>query len=235
MNIKKLFGFTLAEVLFSMAIIGVVAAMTMPTLSKNFHDKLYTTQIKKTYGEIESVIEKYMSDKRTEDLRELRGAYTAAQVADDLARNYFDVTLDCGGGSTYTSGCFAAQGQYKTYNKTAIDKIRIHNGSCTKAVLLSTSTALCITVGGLADDLIGFEIDVNGPKPPNTAGRDLFTLAVSSNGNLQDPNCGFSLAGSPAACPCTATSYNVKFGSGFLHKLIEKGWKMDYSECEGVN
>ncbi len=234
MNIKKLFGFTLAEVLFSMAIIGVVAAMTMPTLSKNFHDKLYTTQIKKTYGEIESVIERYMSDKRTERISELAAGINGEQIAEDLVKNYFDVTLDCGGGSTYTSGCFAAQGQYKTYNKTAIDKIRIHNGDCTKAVLLSTSTALCINVsGGTADDVIGFEIDINGPKPPNTAGRDLFTLAVTNSGDLRDPRCEPGIGG--LTCSCSATSYTLRKGSGFLNKLIKNGWKMDYKGCAGVN
>ena len=35
-QIKKIFGFTLAEVLITLGIIGVVAAMTLPTLIQNY-------------------------------------------------------------------------------------------------------------------------------------------------------------------------------------------------------
>src|SRR5574344_629312 len=49
-NIKKHIAFTLAEVLITLAIIGVVAALTIPTLIKNYQQKQYETQLKKTYS-----------------------------------------------------------------------------------------------------------------------------------------------------------------------------------------
>lgn len=39
-------GFTLAEVLITLGIIGVVAAMTMPSLIQNYRKKEATTRIK---------------------------------------------------------------------------------------------------------------------------------------------------------------------------------------------
>ena len=45
-------GFTLAEVLITLGIIGVVAAMTMPTLMTNYQKKSTATQLKKTYATI---------------------------------------------------------------------------------------------------------------------------------------------------------------------------------------
>jgi len=40
---KKDFAFTLAEVLITLAIIGVVAAMTIPTLVANYQEKSWNT------------------------------------------------------------------------------------------------------------------------------------------------------------------------------------------------
>lgn len=38
-RLKKVFGFTLAEVLITLGVIGVVAAMTIPTLMTNLQNR----------------------------------------------------------------------------------------------------------------------------------------------------------------------------------------------------
>jgi len=43
-------AFTLAEVLITLAIIGVVAAMTIPTLISNYQEKVTVTKLKKAYA-----------------------------------------------------------------------------------------------------------------------------------------------------------------------------------------
>ncbi len=43
-------GFTLAEVLITLGIIGVVAAMTIPTLVQNYKKKIVETKLKKVYS-----------------------------------------------------------------------------------------------------------------------------------------------------------------------------------------
>lgn len=45
-------GFTLAEVLVTLGIIGVVSAMTVPTLMQNYQRDSYTTQLHKVYNEV---------------------------------------------------------------------------------------------------------------------------------------------------------------------------------------
>ena len=45
---KKRFGFTLAEVLITLGIIGVVAAMTIPTLIQNTNSVKFASQFKKS-------------------------------------------------------------------------------------------------------------------------------------------------------------------------------------------
>ncbi len=51
----KKFGFTLAEVLITLGIIGVVAAITMPTLIKNYQKQATVNKIKKFYTNINQV------------------------------------------------------------------------------------------------------------------------------------------------------------------------------------
>lgn len=51
MFLKKI-GFTLAEVLITLGIIGVVAAMTMPTLVSKYRQRALETAFKKTYSNL---------------------------------------------------------------------------------------------------------------------------------------------------------------------------------------
>ncbi len=46
----KNLGFTLAEALITLGIIGVVAAMTVPVLISNTNGAKYRSQLKKTYS-----------------------------------------------------------------------------------------------------------------------------------------------------------------------------------------
>lgn len=52
MTTKALFGFTLAEVLITLGIIGIVAAMTIPTLMTNNQSKKLKSQFLKSYSTI---------------------------------------------------------------------------------------------------------------------------------------------------------------------------------------
>ena len=49
-NNSRKIAFTLAEVLITLGIIGVVAAMTLPSLIQNYHEKQRVTQLKKAYS-----------------------------------------------------------------------------------------------------------------------------------------------------------------------------------------
>lgn len=54
--IKKSLAFTLAEVLLTMTIIGIVAALTIPTLHYQRVKKEYTTKLKNFYSKMENAI-----------------------------------------------------------------------------------------------------------------------------------------------------------------------------------
>ena len=53
---RKKFGFTLAEVLITLGVIGVVAAMTMPTLIKHYQQHETVNRIKQTYSILSNAV-----------------------------------------------------------------------------------------------------------------------------------------------------------------------------------
>ena len=50
---KTKFGFTLAEVLITLGIIGVVAALTLPSLVTNYQKQVTVNKLKKFYNGLE--------------------------------------------------------------------------------------------------------------------------------------------------------------------------------------
>lgn len=87
-------GFTLAEVLVTLGIIGVVSAMTVPTLMQNYQRQSYVTQLHKVYNEFSQAAERYKNDNNYLNLSESR----VRGNADELKRffnSYFKVVKDC--------------------------------------------------------------------------------------------------------------------------------------------
>lgn len=59
---KKSFAFTLAEVLITLGIIGVVAALTLPTVIANYQKQQTVTKLKKAYSILGQVMQKSVAD-----------------------------------------------------------------------------------------------------------------------------------------------------------------------------
>lgn len=47
---KKIMAFTMAETLITLGIIGIIAAMTLPSLVAKYQSKVLSTQLKKLYS-----------------------------------------------------------------------------------------------------------------------------------------------------------------------------------------
>lgn len=65
---KVRFGFSLAEVLITLGIIGVVAAMTIPTLMVNYKAHQLHSQFLKSYSTIQQVFRRMEGDEVSLDL-----------------------------------------------------------------------------------------------------------------------------------------------------------------------
>ena len=65
---RRKIAFTLAEVLITLGIIGIVAAMTMPVLIDKHNKKVFVTQLKKGVNVIENSVRRFMFEENLEML-----------------------------------------------------------------------------------------------------------------------------------------------------------------------
>ena len=93
--LKAKTAFTLAEVLITLGIIGIVAAMTLPSLIGRWKDKEYEVRAKRSYSLIMQAIERYKAESGVYD--DLSGLFdttkTSKQVTEEFSKYFTAPTL----------------------------------------------------------------------------------------------------------------------------------------------
>ncbi len=180
-------GFTLAEVLVTLGIIGVVSAMTIPTLMQNHQRKVYVTQLHKVYNVVQQALLQYRTDRNAIDIKE--AGLTSKASMSEFFHKYFKVIQDCDKG--VADPCFADD--YKNINGNSVTDINgndWHGGAC---AVIADGSAICLDspvfTGASFEDgrtvtAGNVFVDVNGKQGPNIVGRDAFILAIFSDGVL---------------------------------------------------
>ncbi|MBQ8458954.1 type II secretion system protein [bacterium] len=206
-------GFTLAEVLITLGIIGVVAALTIPSLVNNYHKKQYYTQFMKARSILENAKRAYDDEDGSvsED-----GSYFSPLIESMSKHNKGELITDLSKITSY---------EIKALNGEIFAETDYFSSDCAAPVNIMFET-----IDGI--DFIycsawtgeGVMIDINGYRnKPNTYGRDIFyvdeinpeestnLIWLGSNGTWKDG--------------CS----NPKEDDGFTcaGRLLEKG-KMDY-------
>ena len=164
----KRFGFTLAEVLITLGIIGVVAAMTMPTLMNSTNGAQYKTAYKKALSVLSQAV---VLNVALDDYDLSQASETAAGKATDgssaslynLFNNRMNVVKTATTGTGWTASNnsnikFAQNSNYTLFFNDGITfTFKSNAGNCTEGNSGGTTTASkCYGV-----------IDVNGEKNPN--------------------------------------------------------------------
>lgn len=179
-NIIKKYAFTLAEVLITLGIIGVVAAMTIPTLISKYHEKQTYIRLKETHSIIAQALRSVEEEYGTPDdwnlSQETYKPEDSLKIAKILLTSV-KVAQDCG--VKANSSCMYT-GRYKylngndasPYGTYGIYKIVLMNGTSVSFGVFNE------------DQLIEFFIDTNGATPPNQIGRDFFAFGYFKNKGL---------------------------------------------------
>ena len=90
-------AFTLAEVLITLGIIGVVAALTLPSLIQKYQDQVLENQLKKTYSTISQGVQKAMADDGvsnfidTELYQSCKSPEQKSNACAQMVKKYFNV------------------------------------------------------------------------------------------------------------------------------------------------
>ena len=218
-------GFTLAEVLVTLGIIGVVSAMTVPSLMQNYQRQSYVTQLHKVYNEAQQAAQMVLTDTNAINLQE--AGLTTDEAIDAWVKKYFKVVKVCGNN---VDDCFAS-GEYKRLNGTEMSGIFV--GGAHQYVLASGAAIYAAKSSSFSGN-INFYVDINGKKGPNIIGRDVFATKIYSNGIMDDCACP-ELTSAPLTKEQRENSYEDhclagKEGCwwGCLGKIINDNWQMTY-------
>lgn len=211
---KKL-GFTLAEVLITLSIIGVVASMTMPALMTNTQEQQAITGLKKG---INTLTEIGQTNNAMEGWDFASAAETAADIQASLATSdaYSFTTL------------LAKRAQVDFAKGSAPKDMKTEALATYKAVYLKDGTAIYYesgdTVKATADNAktytdnlpIGYVVyyDTNGMKGPNivsncASGGQLGAVYTSDGGAADKPG-NVTADAANTACATTTGNRNLK-------------------------
>ena len=222
-------AFTLAEVLVTLGIIGVVSAMTVPTLMQNYQRQSYVTQLHKVYNETSQVFLRYMTDRNAINLREA-GISSQAEM-NNVITNYFKITTSCLNPNE-VKPCFAAYSDYKKISGKALEYWSNNSGAgIGMSYILASGASVRFYYVGRDNLFISLVTDINGPKGPNILGRDMFDMTIDVNGNIDASGYELPLPLTQEqrenAFQNTCIADNTNFG-GCFGKILNDNWQMNY-------
>lgn len=227
-------GFTLSEVLITLSIVGVVAVLTIPSVMKNYRNRLYTAQLEKVYAQVSDAAQSIMNDEHVDNFYETTaGGAASCTNADEgkcesgyayfLTKYFKAVKYNCK--KSGKKGCVTSDSSsYKTISGGSAGAFIGDN--CIQTV---SGAAICGYYNS-GINCLSLGVDVNGMSEPNIPGRDIFYMDVHKNGTISDYNsgCADNHVGT-SANQCSVNTGNIaNAAAGCLNNIIEAGWKMEY-------
>ncbi len=187
-------GFTLAEVLITLAIIGVVAALTIPSVVRNYQETQRKAAVKKEYSTLVRITNLVMQENGGDMTTTPPGTNydTISSHYMNMYKKYIPHTKECVGinacanagiwhnntdwfisdgnpVSSETGGYFYCAAL--TANDGTLWRFYFHSPDCSYG---SQGQNICGTI----------YFDINGFKKPNTGGKDIFGFNVYRNGKV---------------------------------------------------
>lgn len=239
----KKYGFTLAEVLITLAVIGVIASMTIPGLLSSSNKAQYEVGLKKAYTVVNQALR--LMALENGGLSSIFSGSLASQG--DEFSSYFNVTKNCSNsvnqdcmsvfnlaydGSSAPNDLNTGAAYYKFVTADGmIFVLNSFSNECTTDYGLNANSPSTRSCGQLF-------VDINGKKGPNFFGRDVFDFYITNNrapmlyaygsqevdfGTGVTEGDGYWNFGGANKC-----SPSAKYGRDCTGRIIEKTWVMDY-------
>ena len=241
-------AFTLAEVLITLGIIGIVIAMTLPSLIGRYQEKVTVTQLKKAYSILSQAFQQMIADEG--EINNWGDADTRARFFEDIAPKYFSILHRC----RYSGGDKCKVIYYKNRFNTSKTSYQIYYGkyyladglvfyikmggnSCYQNSALNNPNPginVPMYYGSYGSQCGEIYVDLNGERGPNIVDRDLFKFYLAIDGIVP--------AGSSKETIWTETFENQCLGKGPTGFVEAKctAWviyneNMDYLHCDDLS
>ena len=173
---KKL-AFTLAEVLITLGVIGIVAALTLPSVIQKFREKQLVTAYLRVYSILNQAYNRAIPEYGTFDMWEQNDNDTYNKL-----KPYLVLSADCPPGKS-NEKCIYTDSDYVFLNNEKDGNFNFAQSAARDkqpAVrLISGETILFYRDGHVVD----FMVDLNGNKGPNKIGEDFQFLSFNSGQN----------------------------------------------------
>lgn len=168
---KNKIGFTLAEVLVTLGIIGVVAAMTMPTLIQNQQKAALQSQFKKQYNVMSQALDMWKQKTGVIGLYKMYAQYNGTEyVNSSTFITQYKQELKSMGTIQYKKPPL-------NFNKKK--NMNVEGRTCIPTTMLPDGSSMCVNIWS---GIITVTTDINGPlKRPNAWGHDIFTFIINNN------------------------------------------------------
>lgn len=222
---KVLSAFTLAEVMLAVAVIGILAAVTVPAVTTKFQKDSMTMALKKTYNELEHNLTLLQSENYYKK-GVSNSKLTSEEGVESFIRDSFAVSADCDANAEFSfseyGGCFPRD-MHRNIDGDSSKSISEINA---KFYLLKSGAVLGILPYNALSGYAEVYIDVNGADKPNIGGRDMFTLRIYDDYSVDDISPAEIQNGT--ARHSDSDCKNQEFGFGCFSRIIENDWKMKY-------
>ena len=229
-------GFTLAEVLITLGIIGVIFAVTIPSLLARHQKQVTVNRLKQTYTILYQAVEMAINDNGPIETWDIKNAdyfnSDAYNYGKEFAQKYLFPYMKVIKNCKYNSReCLAEKAYY--LDKSGNTYISAYN-NVTYNFVLSNGVVLCVWPRG---NVVEIFVDINGKAKPNTAGKDIFYMLIVKNAGISTifgkfPSAGVYFYGQGHDREYLKTQYYNCAKTGFLSGMycgaliMLDGWKI---------
>ena len=168
-------AFTLAEVLITLGIIGIVAALTLPSVIQKYREKQLVTAYLRIYSILNQAYTFAIPEHGTFDSWEKSAVDTYNKL-----KPYLVISVDCPAGKSNKKCIY--QDYYKNLDNSQNDTDYSHSYYDTYPAIRLISGESIVFYDSSAVD---FFVDLNGNKGPNKFGEDAHFLSFNTMSNYQ--------------------------------------------------
>ncbi len=218
------YAFTLAEVLITLGIIGIVAAMTIPVLITNYQKHVTVTKLQKAISVLNQAY-KLSYDDVGEPSESESFKMGSEEYFKQYWASYIKTAIIC---TNYKQCGYKVGNPWFYSNKTAVNMgvvvpERRTTFYTSDGFLYVIFVAMGTSVAGETVQDGSVVVDINGAEGPNIFGRDVFYLTrVAKDGGGIQP-LGYTYSNDVIDKNCN------KSGNGFYcaEKIRRAGWKIE--------
>ena len=216
----------MAEVLITLGIIGVVAALTLSTVIQNYQKQVTVTKLKKAYSILGQIAQKSLADNDVVN-------FTEGTVATQkLVKEFFDTYwLPYFNGANVDTSVkpYPEKKAYKYKNGNTHD-VAICTSYTAGRIFFSTPDGVTYFIlltkwGDSWTPMFNHEqdviVDINGIKSPNVFGKDLFRFWIDFKDGIVRAD-GYNKSTSEINSSCNTS------GIACAAKIMQDGWKITY-------